>query len=80
MKGYIGGGFPELGVPPIEPLRIEQLAMENNAGAVRIKALFSDIVAQGASNYTVKDVRSDVKVNINSAKCFICCRDVDSLI
>lgn len=35
--------------------------MENNAGAVRIKALFTDIVAHGAGNYTIKDVRSDVK-------------------
>lgn len=35
--------------------------MENNAGAVRIKALFTDIVANGAGNYTIKDVRSDVK-------------------
>lgn len=45
----------------MEPLRIEELAMENNAGAVRIKALFSEIVAVGASNYTIKDVRSDIK-------------------
>lgn len=45
----------------MEPLRIEALAMENNAGAVRIKALFSEIVAIGASNYTIKDVRSDIK-------------------
>lgn len=37
--------------------------MENDAGAVRIKALFSNIIVKGASNYTVKEVRSDVSVS-----------------
>jgi hypothetical protein len=46
----------------MEPLRINQLGMENNAGNIRIKALFSDILAYGASNWTVKEVRTDVKV------------------
>lgn len=36
--------------------------MENDAGAVRIKGLFTDILVKGASNYTVRDVRSDIKV------------------
>lgn len=55
-------GLPELDIPSMEPLRINQLAMENNAGNIRIKALFSDILAYGASNWTVKEVRSDIKV------------------
>lgn len=46
----------------LEPLNIEQMAMENDAGAVRVKALFSNIIVKGSSNYTVKEVRSDVKV------------------
>ncbi|XP_055548193.1 circadian clock-controlled protein daywake-like [Wyeomyia smithii] len=61
IRPYISRGLTELRTPPLEPLRIEELAMENNAGAVRIKALFTDIVANGAGNYTIKDVRSDVK-------------------
>ncbi|XP_058455322.1 protein takeout-like [Malaya genurostris] len=61
IRPYIAAGLAELRTPPLEPLRIEELAMENNAGAVRIKALFTDIVASGAGNYTIKDVRSDVK-------------------
>lgn len=61
VKPYVARGLPELKTPPLEPLRIEELAMENNAGAVRIKALFTDIVALGAGNYTIKEVRSDLK-------------------
>lgn len=62
LRPYLVDGLPELGVPALEPLLIEQMAMENDAGAVRIKALFSNIMVKGASNYTVKEVRSDVSV------------------
>lgn len=62
MKPFLRNGLPELKVPALEPLTIDQMAMENDAGAVRIKALFTNIIVKGASNYTVKEVRSDVKV------------------
>ncbi|XP_037036851.1 protein takeout-like [Bradysia coprophila] len=61
LKPYLRDGLPELKVPALEPLNIEQMAMENDAGAVRVKALFSNIIVKGSSNYTVKEVRSDVK-------------------
>lgn len=63
MRPYLGKGLSELNVPALEPLVIDQLGMDNDAGAVRIKARFSDILAKGTSNYTIKEVRSDVKVS-----------------
>lgn len=66
MKPFLGKGLPELNVPALEPLIVEQLSMDNDAGAVRIKARFAEISARGASNYTIKEVRSDIKVNILS--------------
>lgn len=60
LRPYLAQGLPELGVPAMEPLLIDQMAMENDAGAVRIKALFSGINVKGAGNYTVKEVRSDL--------------------
>lgn len=63
MRPFLGKGLPEISVPPLEPLLVEQMNMDNDAGAVRIKARFADILAKGASNYTIKEVRSDVKVN-----------------
>lgn len=62
LKPFLGKGLAEINVPPLEPLLIEQMNMDNDAGAVRIKARFSEILAKGASNYTIKEVRSDVKV------------------
>jgi len=61
LKPFLKNGLPELKVPALEPLSIEQMAMENDAGAVRIKALFSNIIVKGASNWTIQEVRNDVK-------------------
>lgn len=64
LKPFLGKGLPEINVPALEPLVVEQMNMDNDAGAVRIKARFSEISAKGASNYTIREVRSDVKVQI----------------
>jgi len=55
-------GIPELNLPPIEPLVIPELKMENGQGPVRVRAYFTNITAIGAGNYTLKKVR----VNISS--------------
>lgn len=65
LKPFLGKGLPEINVPALEPLVVEQMNMDNDAGAVRIKARFSEITAKGASNYTIREVRSDVKVQFS---------------
>lgn len=62
LRPFLGKGLPEISVPALEPLLIEQMNMDNDAGAVRIKARFAEILAKGVSNFTIKEVRSDVKV------------------
>lgn len=57
-------GIPEIGLPPMEPLKIDLLGLENNAGNIRIKGAFTNVVNTGASNFTVKEVRSDFNVRI----------------
>lgn len=56
LRSYLVNGLPEIGVPSIEPLIISRLAMENGAGAVRVRALFQNITVFGASNYTVGNI------------------------
>lgn len=60
LRPYLTRGIPELGVPSLEPLRIDLLQIENNAGNIRIKGLFTNIVNTGAGNFTIKEVRSDL--------------------
>jgi len=59
-------GIPEIGLPPMEPLKIDLLGLENNAGNIRIKGAFTNVVNTGASNFTVKEVRSDFNVRIRN--------------
>nr|CAD7203963.1 unnamed protein product [Timema douglasi] len=56
----LSAGIPEIGVPPIEPMNIPRMAMENGNGAVRIRAVFSNMTAHGASNYTVLSLKTDL--------------------
>lgn len=66
LKPYLISGIPEIGLAPLEPLKIDLLGLENNAGNIRIKGLFTNVVNTGASNFTVKEVRSDFNVKTNN--------------
>lgn len=50
-------GIPEIDVPPVEPLNINKLYMENGHGPVRVRAAFNNVTALGASNYSINSVR-----------------------
>ncbi|PNF31867.1 hypothetical protein B7P43_G07915 [Cryptotermes secundus] len=60
LRPYIAAGIPELSVPPMEPLVIPRLAMENGNGAVRVRATFNNMTIRGGSNYTITWIKSDV--------------------
>lgn len=60
MQPYLVKGIPELNLPPLEPLVIPELKMENGQGPVRVRALFSNITAIGPGNYTITKVRINV--------------------
>lgn len=58
-RNVLSLGIEELTVPPIEPLVIPKMQMENGHGAVRVRAILSNMTIHGASNYTVLNVRLD---------------------
>lgn len=57
LRPYLARGLPDLGIPPVEPLYIDRLVMENDAGPVRVTAAFTNITVIGPSNYTISKVR-----------------------
>ncbi|KAF7992326.1 hypothetical protein HCN44_001651 [Aphidius gifuensis] len=61
LRPYLINGISELDLPPIEPLIIPELKMQNGQGGVRVIARFSNISAIGPGNYTIRKVRSDLK-------------------
>ncbi|KAG8238450.1 hypothetical protein J437_LFUL002907 [Ladona fulva] len=60
LRSYLIDGINELNVPPIEPLKIDRMMMENGHGPVRVRAVFSNLTVHGASNYSVVAVKSDI--------------------
>ncbi|XP_033218844.1 protein takeout-like [Belonocnema kinseyi] len=60
LRPYLVKGIADLELPPIEPLSIPELGMNNGQGAVRVSALFSNITALGPGNYSVTKVRVNI--------------------
>lgn len=57
IRPYLLKGIPELQLPPYDPMRIPQLLLDQGTGSVRLRADFRDIVAYGAKNAVVKDIK-----------------------
>lgn len=47
-------------IPPCEPLKIPEINIKQNAGAIRIESQYSDMVIAGFSNFTLRDISVDV--------------------
>lgn len=60
LRSYVVKGIQEINVPPIEPLIIQKMQMENGHGPVKMRGIFSNMTIYGASNYTVLSVKSDL--------------------
>jgi len=60
LRPYLSRGIPEIKLPSIEPLKIPKMTMDNGNGAVRVRAMFSNITVYGATNYTILGVKGNV--------------------
>lgn len=54
-------GIPELLIPPCEPLSIPEIRIKQNAGAIRMESVYSDVVVSGLSNFTLRKIHVDQK-------------------
>lgn len=64
LRPYLVSGIKDIDVPSIDPLEIDKLVMENGHGAVRVKATFSNVTVNGASNYSIGSIKADIR-NLN---------------
>jgi len=60
LRPYLVQGLPDLGVPSIDPLVIEKMVIENGVGSFRVRAMFTNITVNGASNYSIVNIKADV--------------------
>lgn len=63
MRPEIANGIPELFIPPCEPLQIPEIRIKQNAGAIRMESVYSDILMSGLSNFTLRKCSVDKDLN-----------------
>lgn len=59
VRSNLTHGIPELLIPPCEPLKIDEVRIKQNAGAIRMESEYSHIVISGLSNFTLRDIHVD---------------------
>ena len=57
LANHFKDGIPELGVPGVEPISIDEIQIALGTGPDGYRAIFRDIDAYGVSNMTVTGVR-----------------------
>lgn len=57
LRPKLAQGVKELLIPSCEPLEIPQVAIKQNAGAVSMESLYSNILVHGLTNFTLNGVR-----------------------
>lgn len=59
IRANLTEGIPELLIPPCEPLRIPEIRIKQNAGAIRMESQYSNVTISGLSNFTLRDIDVD---------------------
>ncbi|XP_055294854.1 protein takeout [Sitodiplosis mosellana] len=59
MRANLSQGIPELMIPPCEPLKIPEIRITQNAGAIRMDSEYSNVIIYGLSNFTLRDIHVD---------------------
>lgn len=63
IRTNLVNGIPELLIPPCEPLSIPEIRIKQNAGAIRMESLYTDVSISGLSNFTLRSINADPKTN-----------------
>lgn len=61
LKRRLPYGIPELFIPPIDPLIIPEVKLNQTTGAIYMNSVFKDVHIYGLSNYSIIDISVDPK-------------------
>ncbi|CAG7716030.1 unnamed protein product [Allacma fusca] len=64
LKPKFGTGIPELNLPPMDPLKISNVAFQHGSGPVKVIATFSNVDVRGLSSYNKSDFSVDTKRHV----------------
>ncbi|KAJ6632997.1 Protein takeout [Pseudolycoriella hygida] len=63
LRPKLVSGIKELLLPSCEPLEIPQVAIKQNAGAISMESVYSNVMVHGLTNFTLQGVRVDPETN-----------------
>lgn len=58
-KAKLVAGIPELKLPPLDPLKIQNIVFNEKGSVVDVNAKFTDVVVTGAGDHTAKALKVD---------------------
>lgn len=61
IRPNLTAGIPDLLIPPCEPLKIPEIRIVQNAGAIRMESEYNNVIISGLSNFTLRDIDVDAK-------------------
>lgn len=62
LKPYLIKGIPELDVPPLDPLFVPEISIDQ-AGGVNVSATFTNISIYGAGDFRLRNIRTEMETN-----------------
>jgi hypothetical protein len=63
LQPYLREGIPNIDVDSIDPVLVDEIFL-NHSGIFEIKGSYKDVNIKGLTNFTILDVRSDMKVHL----------------
>ncbi|XP_076763077.1 protein takeout [Xylocopa sonorina] len=71
LKPYLRNGIPALRIPACEPLRLEEIEIDQTSGPIYIHATYSNVSVSGATNFIPKTIRFDLEKNRIRMKVYV---------
>ncbi|XP_067614030.1 protein takeout [Eurosta solidaginis] len=59
LKGHLKYGIPELYIPPLTPLVVPEVKMDQDSGAIYLHSIFKDITVNGLDDFKINELHID---------------------
>ncbi|XP_043589497.1 protein takeout-like [Bombus pyrosoma] len=71
LKPYLKNGIAALGIPACEPLRLEEIQIDQSSGPIYIHARYNNVSIYGGTNFAPKSISFDLDKNIVHLELYI---------
>ncbi|XP_050422083.1 protein takeout-like [Adelges cooleyi] len=61
LRPFAAKGIPEMHVPPLDPISVPVISLNQGTNSVNFKALFTHLKGFGAKNFELKNIKIDIE-------------------